>query len=224
MNLDGKRILITGAAGGLGRAVTEIVKQQGGTALLMDLDFPHDFARGLEKHTVDITDRGAVRQAVSAMGRIDALFNLAGGFHMGTESHDLDDDGWDRMFQLNVETLRTMVSVVVPLMKQQGRGCVVNIGALGALQGQANLGAYCAAKSVVMRLTESLSGELRNEGINVNAVLPSIIDTPANREAMPDADPGLWVSPYDLANVICFLASDQARAIHGALIPVRGLS
>lgn len=224
MNLSGKRVVITGAAGGLGQAVTEVVRRQGATPLLVDLQFADGFADGVEKFPLDLTDAQATARAVAGMGRIDALLNLAGGFHMAAASHDLSDPGWDAMFRINVTTLRNMVAAVVPHMLAQGRGAIVNVGALGALQGQASLGAYCASKSVVMRLTETLSAELRQQGINVNAVLPSIIDTPANRAAMPDMDPGLWVAPEDLATVLCFLASDQARAIHGALVPVRGLS
>jgi len=104
-----------------------------------------------------------------------------------------------------------------------GRGSIVNVGALGALKASGNMGAYAAAKSTVMRLTESLSEEVRRQGINVNAVLPSLIDTPRNRADMPEADFAQWVDPIDLAKVICFLASDDAKAVHGALIPVTGL-
>src|SRR5690606_1356326 len=223
MDLSGKRIVITGAAGGLGRAVTAAVIAQGGTPLLVDLAFPADFAPGEAKAAFDLTESAATDREVARMGHIAGLMNLAGGFHMGP-SHDIGDDGWDAMFRINVQTLRSMVAAVVPKMLAQGRGTIVNVGALGAVQGQAQLGAYGASKSVVMRLTESLSAELRERGINVNAVLPSIIDTPANRKDMPDADPAKWVAPADLARVICFLASDAARAIHGALVPVRGLS
>ncbi|MCK9564216.1 MAG: SDR family oxidoreductase [Bacteroidales bacterium] len=223
MSLTGKRIVITGAAGGLGRAVTAAVVAQGATPLLVDLAFPADFAPAQEKFAFDLTDTAATAEQVQKMGVIDGLLNLAGGFHMGP-AHDISDAGWDAMFKINVQTLRSMLAAVVPGMQARGRGSIVNVGALGAVQGQAQLGAYGASKSVVMRLTESLSAELRDQGINVNAVLPSIIDTPANRQAMPDADHGKWVAPEDLASVICFLASDAARAIHGALLPVRGLS
>ena len=222
MDLSGKRIVITGAAGGLGRAVTEVARKQGATPLLVDLAFPSQ--PGDEHFSFDLTDASATAEAIGKMGRIDALFNLAGGFHMGPTAYDLEDDGWDNMFRINVTTLRNAVGAVVPKMLEQGSGSIVNVGAYGALQGLPQLSAYCAAKSTVMRLTESLAGELREKGINVNAVLPTVIDTPANREAMPDADPALWVAPADLANAICFLASDAARAVHGALLPVRGLS
>ena len=117
-----------------------------------------------------------------------------------------------------------MLSIAVPRLLARTRGSIVNIGAYGALQGQADMSAYCASKSTVMRITESLANEVRGQGINVNAVLPTVIDTPANRAGMPDTDPSLWVDPGDLANVICFLGSDAARAVHGALVPVRGLS
>jgi NAD(P)-dependent dehydrogenase (short-subunit alcohol dehydrogenase family) len=127
------------------------------------------------------------------------------------------------MFKINVDTMRNATMGAVPLLLRSG-GAIVNIGALGALTGQGAMSAYCCAKSSVMKLTESLSDELRHKGVNVNAVLPSIIDTPTNREDMPDADFSRWVSPAQLAEVLCFLACGAAGAIHGALIPVRGLA
>jgi NAD(P)-dependent dehydrogenase (short-subunit alcohol dehydrogenase family) len=128
------------------------------------------------------------------------------------------------MFSMNVATARNMCAAVVPKMLAESCGTIVNVGAMSAREGQGNMGAYCVAKSAVMRLTESLSKELREQRINVNAVLPSIIDTPTNRADMPDAEHSKWVDPNDLAEVICFLGSDAARAIHGALVPVVGLS
>jgi NAD(P)-dependent dehydrogenase (short-subunit alcohol dehydrogenase family) len=127
------------------------------------------------------------------------------------------------MFKINVATMRNATMAAVPLLLARGSGAIVNIGALGALTGEGGMSAYCCAKSSVMKLTESLSDELRHQGVNVNAVLPSIIDTPPNREGMPDADFSEWVAPEQLANVICFLASPAASAVHGALVPVRGL-
>ena len=143
---------------------------------------------------------------------------------MGTESWDSSEDQWDVMFSLNVSTMRNAIKAAVPVLLEQQKGSIVNVGAYGAREGQGLMGAYCASKSVVMRLTETLAEELKTKGINVNAVLPTVIDTPTNRAAMPDADPAAWVSPDDLAAVICFLSSPAARAINGALIPVRGLS
>ena len=128
------------------------------------------------------------------------------------------------MLDLNARTLLNTVGAVVPVMLANGGGKIVTVGANAARQGMAQMSAYIAAKSAVIRLTESLSAELRGKGVNVNCVMPSIIDTPENRSAMPDADPGNWVSPAKLANVILFLASDEASAIHGASVPVVGLS
>jgi NAD(P)-dependent dehydrogenase (short-subunit alcohol dehydrogenase family) len=125
---------------------------------------------------------------------------------------------------MNAGTLLNTVQAVVPAMLERRRGKIITIGANAAHKGMADMGAYCAGKSVVMRLSESMSAELRQHGINVNCVLPSIIDTPENRAAMPKADPGNWVAPQQLAAVILFLASDAAAAVHGALIPVTGLS
>ncbi len=142
---------------------------------------------------------------------------------MGPTVFATDDELWDNMFNINVTTLRTVLNTAVPALLARGRGSVVNIGALGALQGLGHMAAYTSAKSTVMRLTEALSEEVKSQGINVNAVLPSLIDTPRNREDMPEADYATWVAPQDLAAVICFLLSDQARAVHGALLPVKGL-
>ena len=142
---------------------------------------------------------------------------------MGPTVAATEDRLWAALFDINVTTLRRMLSATLPVLVKRGRGSIVNVGALGALQGVANMGAYTAAKSVVMRLTEAAADEVRQHGVNINAVLPSLIDTPRNRADMPDADHGKWVSPDDLAAVVCFLLSDAARAIHGALIPVRGL-
>ena len=156
--------------------------------------------------------------------RIDALANVAGGFTMGEAVHETTDATWKFMFDLNVHTMLNMVRATVPVMLAQHSGAIVNIGARAGLRGAGRMGAYCAAKSVVIRLTESLADELKGQGINVNCVLPSIIDTARNRSDMPDADFSRWVAPADLARTIAFLASDQAHAIHGAALPVEALS
>ncbi len=218
-----KTIIITGANGTLGRATVAAALERGATVIAIDLE--HASPSGAVKTlALDLTDAGAVAAAVADLGRIDALFNIAGGFDMGPAVHETPDTGFDAMFRMNVVTMRNMCAAAIPVMLRQGRGAIVNVGALSAREGQANMGAYCVAKSAVMRLTESMAKELRKDGINVNAVLPSIIDTPPNRQAMPDADFSKWVAPADLANVICFLGSDAARAVHGALVPVTALS
>jgi NAD(P)-dependent dehydrogenase (short-subunit alcohol dehydrogenase family) len=225
MSLAGKRVVITGAAGALGRGVTALALEQGAEVLAVDLAFPPDWDAARHGRTLvtDLADAEATRAAFEAVGRIDGLFNLAGAFTMGPRTWEVTGSDWEQMFRINVTTLRNAVRATVPGMLERGRGTIVNVGALGALKGQGQMSAYCSAKSVVMRLTESLSAELKGKGINVNAVLPSMIDTPRNRADMPGADHTRWVSPRDLGAVICFLGSDAARAVHGALLPVTGL-
>src|SRR4029077_15221213 len=142
------------------------------------------------------------------------LCNIAGGFRMGSPVHETTDKDWDFMFNVNARTVLNMSRAVVPVMLKAGGGKIVNIGAFAAQKGAAQMGAYVASKSAVIRLTETMAAELREKNINVNCVLPTIIDTPENRKAMPDADPAKWVAPADLANVIVFLSSPAAKAIH----------
>lgn len=221
MDLHGKRVVVTGANGALGRAVVARARLLGADVLHVDIAFPAD--AGPECHAVDLADAAACASAFGQLGRIDVLMNVAGGFDMGPRTWEVSDAQWDAMFAINVRTLRNAVRAVVPGMIAAGRGSIVNVGALGALKGQGGMSAYTAAKSVVMRLTESLSAELKEHGINVNAVLPSLIDTPRNRADMPAADHSRWVAVEDLAAVMCFLGSDAARAVHGVLLPVSGL-
>jgi NAD(P)-dependent dehydrogenase (short-subunit alcohol dehydrogenase family) len=154
-------------------------------------------------------------------GRIDALINIAGGFRWQT-IQDGDPQTWDELYRLNVTSTLNASIACLPYLRQAKAGRIVNIGAAAALKAGTGMGAYAAAKSAVHRLTESLADELKAEGITVNAVLPSIIDTPANRKDMPDADRSKWVAPVELASIILFLASDAASALTGALIPVTG--
>jgi NAD(P)-dependent dehydrogenase (short-subunit alcohol dehydrogenase family) len=220
MNLQGKRVAITGAAGALGQGVARCAQSFGAEIMSIDVAFPPGSKGAV---VLNLLDDEATRHCFSEFGRVDALFNLAGGFDMGPNTWEVSAEQWRQMFDINVTTMQNAVRAVLPGMLERGRGAIVNVGALGAMKGQGRMSAYCAAKSVVMRLTESLSAELKDQGINVNAVLPSMINTPRNRADIPDADPSRWVSPQDLGNVICFLGSDAARAIHGALIPVAGL-
>ena len=177
---------------------------------------------------VDLRDPRSVQQAVDRTlerhGRIDVLCNIAGGFRMGPALHETPDQDWDFLLELNAKSVLHMARAVVPAMIRNGSGKIVNVGAYAAQKGVAAMGAYVASKSAVIRITETMAAELREKNINVNCVLPTIIDTPENRSAMPQADPRRWVAPQDLAAVIVFLASDAARAIHGAAIPVTGLS
>ncbi|MDO8732742.1 MAG: SDR family NAD(P)-dependent oxidoreductase [Actinomycetota bacterium] len=229
-----RTVLVTGAAGNLGRAVVNAFAADGANLVLVDLrreslEQSYGTENGqrlfapanlLEQEQV----QDAVQAAIERFGRIDVLCNLAGGFRMGEAVHETADSTWDFLQDINTRTLLNMVRAVVPHMLQSGGGKIVNVGAFAAQRGMAQMGAYCAAKSSVIRLTEAMAAELREQHINVNCVLPTIIDTPENRAAMPDADPKRWVAPRDLASVISFLASDAAQAVHGISLPVTGLS
>lgn len=229
-----KTVAITGAAGSLGCAVAEAFAAQGARLLLLDakrelLDRVHPGSRPDRlKIEVDLLDAGAVAQAIASAcgegGSPDVLCAIAGGFHMGEPVHETSDEHWNLMMDVNVRTLLNTVRAVVPGMVKRGSGKIVTIGANAAGRGVAGMGAYCASKSAVSRITESMAAELRSKNINVNCVMPSIIDTPANRAAMPRVDPALWVAPAEVASVVLFLSSPGAKAIHGALIPVVGLS
>ena len=221
--LAGKQIIITGANGALGRAVAARALEQGASVVCVDLGF-QDATNKMHQIALDLTDAKAVNSALSGLGHIDGVCNIAGGFSMGPEAHALDNEEWDRLFAINVTTMRNVCAAIVPIMLEQAYGKIVNVGALSAREGQPQMSAYCASKSAVMRLTESLSKEVRHQVSNVNAVLPSIIDTPTNRQDMPDADFSKWVQPADLANVMLYLCSDNSKAIHGVLLPVAGLS
>lgn len=234
MSLGGRCVMLTGAAGNLGRAVAAAFAARGAHVVLLDRDakalraaFGADTPQRLSV-AADLLEpaqvEAALAAAVAAFGRVDVLCNLAGGFRMGEAVHETSAATWDFLWKLNVRTLLEMAHAVVPHMLGHGGGRIVNVGAFSAQRGVAAMGAYCAAKDSVIRLTEAMSAELKERGINVNCVLPTIIDTPENRAAMPDADPARWVAPQDLARVIRFLASDEARAVHGAALPVSGLS
>jgi NAD(P)-dependent dehydrogenase (short-subunit alcohol dehydrogenase family) len=234
MDFKEQTVVITGAAGNLGKAVASAFAARGANLVLIDLN-REALARSFRDETVtrlfaptDLLEQAqvdtTVQRAIDRFARIDVLCNVAGGFRMGEGVHQTSDANWNFLFDLNARTLLHAVRAVVPRMLQAGRGKVVNVGAFAAQRGVAQMGAYTASKSAVIRLTEAMAAELREKNINVNCVLPTIIDTPENRAAMPDADPARWVAPEDLANAIVFLASPAARAIHGASLPVTGLS
>jgi NAD(P)-dependent dehydrogenase (short-subunit alcohol dehydrogenase family) len=221
----GKVVVVTGAAGILGGAVAAEFASRGATLALVDIA---DISARSASFVCDLTDRDACQDMVGGLvrrlGRLDVLANVAGGFAMGEAVHETSDATWQAMFDINVRTMLNMVRACVPQMLKQRSGRIVNIGARAGMRGGARMGAYCAAKSSVIRLTESLAEELKEHCINVNCVLPSIIDTPRNRAEMPDADFSRWVAPAELARAIAFLASDECGAIHGAALPVDGLS
>jgi len=220
-----RTLVITGGHGVLGRAVLEAAEADGLNVAVIDHARGEAVPEGvLELGGVDLTDSGAAERAMAAaverFGRIDALLNIAGGFVWQTV--DDAEPAWDRMYALNVTTALNATRAALPHLKRSDEGRIVNVGANGALKSAAGMGAYAASKSGVHRLTESLAEELKSTSVTVNAVLPSILDTDQNRKDMPDADPGKWVQPADLARVMLFLASPDSRAITGALIPVTG--
>ena len=234
MSLDPRTVIVTGAAGNLGRAVARTFAAQGANLVLADVDrtqLESAFGTDDNRHLLVVANlldtggaAGLAQAALKRFGHIEVLCNIAGGFRMGETIHETSDENWNSLFDINTRTLPNTVRAVVPHMLAAGGGKIVNVGAVAAQKGVAQMGAYTAAKGTVIRMTEAMAAELRDKNINVNCVLPTIIDTPENRAAMPEADTAKWVAPADLANVIAFLASDAARAVHGAAVPVTSLS
>ena len=234
MSSANRTVIVTGAAGNLGKAVAKAFADLGANLVLVDLErksleqafgSENDHRLFAPANLLEMAGaRGAAQAALERFGRIDVLCNIAGGFRMGEPVHETSEENWNFLFDINTRTLLHAVRVVVPHMVSAGGGKIVNVGAFAAQRGVAQMGAYTASKATVIRMTEAMAAELREKNINVNCVLPTIIDTPENRAAMPKANPGKWVAPADLASVIVFLASDAARAVHGAAVPVSGLS
>lgn len=226
-----KVAVITGGFGNLGVAVGRRFAAGGWQVALVDraekpaADVEAEFSGHLLLGGVDLTDLGAAKvaleAAVSRFGGIDALINVAGGFRWETLK-DGDLATWDLMYQMNLRTAATTSKAALEHLALQGSGRIVNIAAGAATKAAMGMGAYTASKAGVMRLTEALAEELKDQGVTVNAIMPGIIDTPQNRKDMPDADFGRWVQPTAIAEVIFFLASDAAQAVTGVSIPVMG--
>ena len=231
MSAVNKRVVITGAVGALGAAVAQAFASSGARLALLDrATDPKDLLKTLPgQHTftggVDLSDPTQAQSALDAAaatlgGGIDVLVNIAGAFRWETLSGGKLET-WDFLYTVNLRTAVSACKAVLPhLPAQQGR--IINVGAAATARAGTGMGAYTASKAGVAKLTEALAEELKDKGITVNAVLPSIIDTPANRADMPNADFTRWVAPAALADVILFLASDAARAVTGASIPVLG--
>ena len=224
--MEGKIIVVTGASGALGKVVVATALAKGARVAAIDhaASTMKATPERIELGGVDLTDaseaKKAIDAAVSHFGKLDVLVNIAGGFAFETTAEG-DPKTWQRMYALNVLTALNASRSAIPYLSASGAGRIINVGAMGALQAGAGMGAYAASKAGVHRLTEALAAEWKGK-ITVNAVLPSTIDTAANRASMPNADFAKWVRPEELAEVILFLASDAASAVTGALLPVSG--
>lgn len=232
----GKVVVVTGAAGNLGRAVAAAFAAQGAKLALVDLneDGLKDAAAALPAGTqvllvpTNLLKPDSVSECVAKvrteLGGVDVLANIAGGFTMGPKLHETSDKDWNFMMDLNARSVFNMARAVVPGMLEDGSGRIVNVSARAAREGKAKMGPYCASKAAVITLTETLAAELKHEGINVNCILPGTIDTPQNRDDMPDADHSKWVPTAALADVVVFLAGNASRCVTGAAVPVFGQS
>jgi NAD(P)-dependent dehydrogenase (short-subunit alcohol dehydrogenase family) len=232
LNFSGKVALITGAAGNLGTAVAAAFHAAGAQLALVDLDMGRleqvypDHAPARLLLAADLLDETSVARAVDSaaatFGRIDIVCNIAGGFTSGTAVHETPSGTWRAMFDLNAMSVVNVAKAVVPRMIAAGAGNIVNVAAAASVRGQPNMAPYIVAKNAVVRLTESMAAELRGYGVCVCCVMPTIIDTPQNRAAMPGADTSQWTPPAAIAEVILFLASDVAMVISGCAVQISG--
>ncbi len=231
-SLARKAIIVTGAFGALGSATARAAVMAGARVALIDraANAPQGLLEALGSEAVslggvDLSDAADAARAIDAaherLRSLDVLVNIAGAFRWQTLA-DGDSQTWDLMHAINLNTAVNASRAALAHMRKRGSGRIINVGANAAVKSGAGMGAYAASKAGVHRFTESLAEEMKDSGITVNAVLPSIIDTPANRAAMPQADFSKWVTPQALADVILFLASDEAYAVTGALLPVTG--
>jgi len=232
---EGRVILVAGGTGGLGRAVTLAFLEEG-AKVVVTFRAPEEFdalksAAGtngsrLDGHTVDVTDEAAVRQLIEKIvgkyRRLDAMINTVGGYAGGTKLWELETKVFEQMLALNLRSGYALSRAAVRAMLKEGHGAIVNVASKAAVDHAGGAAAYAASKSAAVALVDSLAADLKGSGVRVNTILPSIIDTEANRKAMPKADFAKWPKPEDIARVILFLCSDDARVIHGAAIPVYG--
>ncbi len=236
-DFSGHVALVTGAGGNLGGAVARAFYDAGASLVLADRRpdrlaavYPAEQFAPARVHiaAADLTDEASVQALVAGaldrFGAIDILANTVGGFRAGTSVHETPLETWEFMLALNARSAFLISKAVIPPMLARGGGKIVHVASRAALSGSARQVAYSVSKGAVVRLVETLAAELRHKGINANCVLPGTIDTPQNRAEMPDADFSKWVAPEAIADVILFLASDAARAVNGAAVPVYGRS
>lgn len=232
---DGKVVLVAGGTGGLGRAVTLAFLEAGARVSVtyrvqQELEALRSaagkYAVNLEGYAVDVTDEIAVRQLVERIlgkfQRLDALVNTVGGYAGGTKLWDLDTKVFEQMLALNLRSGYALSRAAARAMLKQGRGAIVNVAAKAALDHASGAAAYAASKSAAVAMVDSLAADLKGTGVRANTILPSVIDTEANRKAMPNADFAKWPKPEEIARVILFLCSEEAKVIQGAAIPVYG--
>ncbi len=235
-DFEGKVVLITGGTGGLGQEVSLAFLKSNAIAAMTyvaDKAIPQlesklgDLMKKVTLIKADISDEQQIAKTVSDVikkyGRIDILVNLVGGYLGGKKVTEMTEKEWDLMMNINLKTAFLVSKHVVAQMVRQNSGKVIHVAARLGLKGISDNSAYGASKSGLIRLVESLSDEVKGNNINVNCIMPSIIDTGANRKDMPGADFSKWVKPSEIARVMLFLASDDSRPIHGAAIPVYGL-
>lgn len=223
----GKNVLVTGGTGGLGRAVTLAFLDESANVIVTYRR--QEELEGLGKaagHQVDVTDETAVQRLTEGLvakhGRIDILVNAVGGYAGGAPLWETDSKVLDQMLSLNVRAGYILCRAIVPVMLKQKSGSIVNVSARLAVDHAAGAAAYAASKAAAVAMIDSLAADLKGTGVRANSILPSIIDTEVNRKAMPKADFSKWPKPADIAQVILFLCSDDARLIHGASVPVYG--
>ena len=223
VSLNGKVVMITGASGGLGQAVTKAFSQAGAKVVVVGRELPQTLPEGLLGLAADVTDEVEVqrlmKEVVEKTTRLDCVINLVGGFAMGRLA-ETDASEWSRMLSLNLTSAFLLSREATRLMTKQGAGRMIHIAARAAVDPFPGAGAYLVSKAGLLALIKVLALELAGSGVKVNGVLPSTIDTPANRESMPDADPNQWVKPEAIAALLVFLASDDAEGLNGALIPI----
>jgi len=233
MNFNHKVVLITGGTGALGHAVTQAFLQAGGRVVVTYTREPEFDALkekvharenllGIKTNVLDETSVKAMVQQAGRLGRIDVLVNTVGGFLGGVSIVETSLEQFDKMLALNLKSAFLCCKHVLPVMMQQNAGRIINIGSQGGLRGGEGISAYGASKAGVINFTQSLAAEAKRYHITANTVVPGTIDTPANRQAMPNANFNEWVTPEALAQTILFLASDEAQAINGAIVPVGG--
>jgi NAD(P)-dependent dehydrogenase (short-subunit alcohol dehydrogenase family) len=232
---SGQTVLVAGGTGGLGREVSLAFIEEG-AHVAVTYRQPKEFddlkraARGnassLQGHQVDVTDEVAVGQLVQKIlgenGRLDVVVNAVGAYAGGMKLWELDPKVFDQMLALNLRSGFAIARAAIPVMLKQERGALINVASKAAVDHAAGAGAYVASKAAAVALMDSLAADLKGTGVRVNSILPSIIDTEANRKAMPNADFAQWPKPRDIARVILFLSSDDAKLIHGAAVPVYG--